>query len=180
MEKVDMLWSFCCLGDSLSWTQVKIQFMHQVHHAPCKRKFGPQTQMACIACNTMTGLCPVGFVTSMDQVSLQDLLDKMQLDDLEKVLSTGWLRWHGYVKHSDGWLQKIKKLNLGGSCGHRKTGRKWFAWPVYSARSEAYTSIVVFHVSVGNHNRCIDSKPYLMFQMPIKKGLLTAGYIIFI
>ena len=46
-------------------------------------------------------------VTTKDQVSLQDLLKRMQLDDLAKVLRTRRLRWHGHVKCSDSWLKKV-------------------------------------------------------------------------
>ena len=59
-----------------------------------------------------------GFSTK-DQVSLQDLLERMQLDDLAKVLRTHWLRWHGHAEHSDGWLKKLDPTG-GRDRGHPK------------------------------------------------------------
>ena len=62
-------------------------------------------------------------VTTKDQVSSQDLLERMQLDDLAEVLRTRCLKWHGHVEHSNGWLKKVQKLNPTGSrgCGRPKT-----------------------------------------------------------
>ena len=42
-------------------------------------------------------------VTTKDQVSSQDLLDRMLLDSLGKVRP----RWHGHVKRNDCWLKKV-------------------------------------------------------------------------
>ena len=50
-------------------------------------------------------------VTIKNEVSSWDLLDRMQLDDLAKVLRTRRLKWHGHVERSDGWLKKVQKLN---------------------------------------------------------------------
>ena len=57
-----------------------------------------------------------------DQVSSQHLPERMQLDDLAKALCTCWLRWHGHVEHSCGWLKKVQKLNpiRGHGHGHPK------------------------------------------------------------
>ena len=56
-------------------------------------------------------------VTAKDQVSSQDLLERMQHDDLANVLCTRQLRWRGHVERSDGWLKKVQKLNPTGGCG---------------------------------------------------------------
>ena len=55
-------------------------------------------------------------VTTKDQVSSKNLLERMQLDDLVKVLHTHWLGWHCHVERSNGWLKKVQKLNPTG--GH--------------------------------------------------------------
>ena len=51
-------------------------------------------QLIYIACNAMTWMCGG---TTKDQISWQDFLERMQLDDLEMVFRTRWLRWYGYV-----------------------------------------------------------------------------------
>ena len=56
-------------------------------------------------------------VTTKDQVSFQELLEWMQLDNPEKVLHTRRLRWPVPVERSDGGLTKFNKLNPGGR-GH--------------------------------------------------------------
>ena len=59
-------------------------------------------------------------VTTKDQVSSQGLLQRMQLDDLAKVLRTHRPRWQGHVEWSDGLLKKVRKL---------KSNRRSWAWP---------------------------------------------------
>ena len=69
-------------------------------------------------------------VPSKDQVSSQDPLERMQLDDLAKVLRTCRLSWHCYIERSDGW-RKSRNSNPTGSRGHgqlRKPGQKWSTW----------------------------------------------------
>ena len=67
--------------------------------------------------NDQAMICWMCSVTTKDQVSSQDLLERMQLDDLAKVLCTHQLRWHGRVECSDGWLKKVQKLNPTGGHG---------------------------------------------------------------
>ena len=70
-------------------------------------------------------------VTTKDQVKSQDLLEKMQLDDRAKVLSTHRLRCHDQVEHSDGWLKKVQNLipwEVGAVATLRKPGQKWSTW----------------------------------------------------
>ena len=62
-------------------------------------------------------------VTTKDQVSWQDVLERMQLDDLAKVLRIRRLRRHGHVEHSDGWLKKVQKINLTG--GRDRPKKTW-------------------------------------------------------
>ena len=56
-------------------------------------------------------------VTTKHQVNSQDLWERMQLDDLTKVVRTRWLRWHSHVERSDGWLKKVQKFNPTGGRG---------------------------------------------------------------
>ena len=42
-------------------------------------------------------------VTTKDQVSSQDILERMQLDDLAKVFWTLRQGWHGHAKRNDCW-----------------------------------------------------------------------------
>ena len=48
--------------------------------------------------NDQAMICWIYGVTTKDQISSQDLLEKMQLDDLAKVLRTRRLRWHDHVE----------------------------------------------------------------------------------
>ena len=58
-------------------------------------------------------------VTTKEQVDLQNLLERMQLDDLERVLSIRRIRWHGNVERSDGCLNEVQRHNHveGRGCG---------------------------------------------------------------
>ena len=83
--------------------------------------------------NDQAMICWICSVTTKDQLSSQDLLERMPLDDLAKVLRTLRLKWHGHEERSDGWLKKVKKLNS--TEGHgwpilRKAGQKWSTWTV--------------------------------------------------
>ena len=71
-----------------------------------------------LQCNNRDMICWMCGVTTKDQVSSQDLLERMQLNDLAKVLHTCRLTWHGHVQCSDGWLKKAEKLNPKGGHGH--------------------------------------------------------------
>ena len=64
-------------------------------------------------------------VTTKNQVSSQDPMERMQLDDLAKVLRTHRHRWHGHVEQSDGWLKKVQKLNPRGGNGHGHPKKTW-------------------------------------------------------
>ena len=63
-------------------------------------------------------------VTTKDQVSSQDLMERMQVDDLAKALHTRRLRWHDYEEGYDGWLKKVRKNPSGG----RGRGRPTKTW----------------------------------------------------
>ena len=90
--------------------------------APCSMQAEPRPQphLTCIACHAMNELFITHWicsVTTKGQVSSQDLLGRMHLDNLAKVLCTRRLRWHGHVERNCGWLKKVQKLNSTGSRG---------------------------------------------------------------
>ena len=64
-------------------------------------------------------------VTTKDQVILQDLFERMQHDNLAKVLHTCQHRWHGHVKRSDRWLKKVQKLNPTGGPSRGRPKKTW-------------------------------------------------------
>ena len=64
-------------------------------------------------------------VATKNQVSPQDLLQRMQLDDLAKVLCTHQHWWHGHVEHSNGWLKKVQKLDPTGGRGRGGPKKTW-------------------------------------------------------
>ena len=65
-------------------------------------------------------------VTTKDKVNSQELLERMQLDDLTKVLRTRRLRWHGHVERNDGWLKKVQDVKP--QSGNRGRGRPKKTW----------------------------------------------------
>ena len=64
-------------------------------------------------------------VTTKGQVSSQDLLERMLLENLAKVFRTYRLRWHGHVELSDGRLKKIQKRNPTGGRGPARPKKPW-------------------------------------------------------
>ena len=75
-------------------------------------------------------ICYVYSVTTKDQVSSQDLLERMQLDDQAKVLHR--LRCHGYVEPSDGWLKEVMAST--GSETHPSDSEAWSGRPRSAVR----------------------------------------------
>ena len=65
-----------------------------------------------------------------NQVSSQDLLERMQLDDQAKVLHR--LRCHGYVEPSDGWLKEVMAST--GSETHPSDSKAWSGIPRSAVR----------------------------------------------
>ena len=71
-------------------------------------KLGPQPYLICIAFNAMTELWSARCAV---QVSSQDLLERMQLDDQAKVPRTHRIRWHGDAEHSmAGWRKSRNSI----------------------------------------------------------------------
>ena len=92
-----------------------------------------QPYLTFIACNVTTDrgmICLVYSVTTKDQVSSQDLLERMQLDDQAKVLHR--LRCHGYVEPSDGWLKEVMAST--GSETHPSDSKAWSGRPRNAVR----------------------------------------------
>ena len=75
--------------------------------------------------NDQTMIRCVCSVTTKEQASSQDLLDRMELDDMERVSPTRRLRWHNHVELNDSWLKKVLKLN---PVGGRDSGRPKKIW----------------------------------------------------
>ena len=141
-EKLDVVWSFCYLGESLSsggscelasirrcsvaWGKFKFKFQ-----SPTEKETIHASQVPCSvqertwATDLVWSASPAGCaVTTKNPVSSQDHKARMQLDDLAEVLHTYRLRWHGHVKCSDDWITKVQKLDPVGShgcCRHKKT-----------------------------------------------------------
>ena len=98
---------------------------------PCNRKLGPTLfDFHRLQCNDWGMICWAYSVTTKDQVSSQDLLERMQLDDQAKVLHR--LRCHGYVEPSDGWLKEVMAST--GSETHPSDSKAWSGRPRSAVR----------------------------------------------
>ena len=86
-------------------------------------------------------------VTIKKQVSSQDLLDRMKLDDMQKVPLTRRLRWHNHVESSDSWLKNVLKLN---PVGGRDSGRPKKIWSEVIRQDCLSSSLTETHPSEGN------------------------------
>ncbi len=64
-------------------------------------------------------------VTTKDQASSQDLLGRLQLDDIVKVLRTRRLRWHGHIERSNGWLRRVQDIDPGGGRSRGRPNKTW-------------------------------------------------------
>ena len=51
-------------------------------------------------------------VKAKDEVSLDSLLSKLGIQDMDVVLRTSRMRWFGHVERSTGWIAKVRKLNV--------------------------------------------------------------------
>ena len=98
---------------------------------PCNRKLGSILfDFHRLQCKEWGMICWVYSVTTKDQVSSQDLLERMQLDDQAKVLHR--LRCHGYVEPSDRWLKEVMAST--GSETHPFDGETWSGRPRSAVR----------------------------------------------
>ena len=105
-------------------------------------------------------------VTTKEQVSSQDLLDRMKLDDMEKVLLIRRLRWHNHVERSDSWLKKVLTLN---PVGGRDSGRPKKIWPEVIRRDCLSPGLTETHPSEGNFGVvhlevCRQTGPYRLIK----------------
>ena len=60
-----------------------------------------------------------------DKVSSDSLLERLGLDDIEKLFLTRRLRWAGHVERSEGWINRVRNVEVTG--GKRK-GRPKKTW----------------------------------------------------
>ena len=103
-----------------------LQFLCQECHVPCKQKLGPNlSDLHRLQRNDWYMIRWMCVVTTKDLASSQDVLERMQLDELAKVIRTRQHRWHGHVERSDGWLKKVQTLN---TTGVRGCGRLMETW----------------------------------------------------
>ena len=80
------------------------------------------SDLHCLQRNNLAMIRWMCGVTTKDRISSQDSLERMQLDDLAKVLCT--VQWRGHVERSDDWLKEVQELNHAGGRGrgrHKKT-----------------------------------------------------------
>ena len=99
-----------------------LQFVSGVPYS-MKVKPGCRPCLICIAYNAMAELW----------VSSQDLLERMQLHDLAKIL-TNRFTWHGHFERSNGWFKKVQIFIPTGGCGRApprenpdRSDRQWSA-----------------------------------------------------
>ena len=90
--------------------------------ARCSVHAKPGSQPS-VQCNDRALVHWMCSVTTMDQVSWQDFLERMPLDNLAKLFRTCRLRW--YDGHVDGWLKKVQKLNPIGGRGCGRPNKTW-------------------------------------------------------
>ena len=64
-------------------------------------------------------------VKAKDEVSLDSLLTKLGIQDLDVVLCTGRMRWFGHVEGSTGWIPEVRKLNV---VAQKRSGRPRKSW----------------------------------------------------
>ena len=89
--------------------------MQQERHGPFKRYLAPNSSdLHRLKRNYRAVIRWMCGVTTKDQVSSQDLMERMQLDDLAMVLRTRRFRGHDHVERKDLWLKEVQKLNSTG------------------------------------------------------------------
>ena len=84
-----------------------------------------------LQCNNRALIRLMCGATIKDQVSSQDFLDRMQLDDVAKVVCTCWLRWTAiYNVVMVGWMKSRNAITheVVGVASLRKPEQKWSAW----------------------------------------------------
>ena len=66
----------------------------------------------CLRCNDLAMIRWICNVKAKDEVSLDSLLTKLGIQDLDVVLRTSRMRWFGHVERSTGWISEVHKLNV--------------------------------------------------------------------
>ena len=101
------------------------EFTIRASGVPCSMQVRPGPQLHHLEHNDPAMIRWMYGVTTKDQVSSQHLLERMQLDNLAKVLRTRRLRWHSHVERSNSWLKKVQKLNPTGGRGRGHPKKSW-------------------------------------------------------
>ena len=115
---------------------------------PCKRNLGPNSSdLHSLQRNDRAMIRCVCGVTIKEQVSSQDLFDRMKLEDMEQVPLTRRLRWHNHVERSDSWLKNALILN---PVGGRGSGRPKKIWSEVIRQDCLSSSLTETHPSEGN------------------------------
>ena len=65
-------------------------------------------------------------VKLQDEVTSDSLLLKLGLLDIEEVVRRGRLQWFGHVERSDGWINRVRNVEVEES--RRRPGRPKLAW----------------------------------------------------
>ena len=110
--------SFCQSSRAVHFpSPLEEEFTIRASRAPCpmQARPGPQPDLICIACNTMTELWSAEYMVSPPRSALKTLWRGCSLS---KVLPIRRPRWPSHVACSDGWLKKIQKLKSTEGFGH--------------------------------------------------------------
>ena len=64
-------------------------------------------------------------IKANDEVSLDSLLSKLGLQDIDMVLRSSRMRWYGHAERSKGWNAQVGKLNIVAKKRAGKTRKSW-------------------------------------------------------
>ena len=64
-------------------------------------------------------------VKANDEVSSDSHLSKLGLQDIDVVLRSSRMRWHGHVERSKGWIAQVRKLNI---VAQKRSGKPRKSW----------------------------------------------------
>ena len=64
-------------------------------------------------------------IKANDEVSLDSLLSKLGLQDIDVVLRSSRMRWYGHVERSKGWNAQVRKLNI---VAQKRSGKPRKSW----------------------------------------------------
>ena len=64
-------------------------------------------------------------VSTMDEVSSNELLTRLGIKDIEMVLRSRRLRWFGHVERSVGGINKARQIQVAGNKGRGRLRKTW-------------------------------------------------------